>query len=209
MKSLAVIVLAGTFLSTAAMAQTTSQNAAQTTPPTAAAAAQSNTNLRAQMKADMEKAGFTNVTIRPDSFLVQAKDKSGNPVTMMIDPDSVTEIVADDSTGAAGAGQGAQPGASFTKIPRTDAMTSKIIGTEVHNSANQDIGTIKDIAYAGSSIKAYIVGVGGFLGVGDHDVAVTPSALHVSWDANAKAWRATMNTTADQLKAAPEFKYQT
>jgi len=161
------------------------------------------------MKADMQQAGFTDVTIRPDSFLVQAKDKSGNPVTMMIDPDSVTEIVADDSTGAPGAGQAAQPGASFTKIPRTDAMTSKIIGTEVRNNANQDIGTIKDIAYAGSSIKAYIVGVGGFLGVGDHDVAVTPSALHVSWDANAKAWHATMNTTADQLKAAPEFKYPT
>ncbi len=58
-----------------------------------------------------------------------------------------------------------------------------------------------------TGLKAYIVGVGGFLGIGDHDVAVRPSALKLTWDANAKKWRATMNAIAEQLKAAPEFKY--
>ncbi len=77
----------------------------------------------------------------------------------------------------------------------------------MHNNTNQDIGTIKDVAYSGTGVKASIVGVGGFLGMGDHYLAVSPSAIHVIYDTNAKTWHATMNTTADQLKAAPEFKY--
>jgi hypothetical protein len=184
------------------MAQTTAQPPAATTQTPSSSAAQAHATLQQQMKSDLQNAGFTDVTVRPDSFLVRAKDKSGSPVTMMIDPDSLTEVVDANAAGNPAADQG-----GFTTVAGSEALGSKIIGTEVHNAKNQDIGTIKDIAYTGQHIKAYIVGVGGFLGVGDHDVAVTPSALHVSYDSSAKAWHATMNATADQLKAAPQFKY--
>ena len=46
-----------------------------------------------------------------------------------------------------------------------------------------------------------------FLGIGDHYVAVNPSEVKVSYNDSDKKWHATMNATADQLKAAPEFKY--
>lgn len=45
------------------------------------------------------------------------------------------------------------------------------------------------------------------MGVGDHYVAVNPSEIKVSYNDLDKKWPATMNATADQLKAAPEFKY--
>ena len=207
MKTVWMLAATSAFLSTAAMAQ--AQAPAPATQSSSSSVAQSPATLQQQMKSDLQKAGFTDVKVRPDSFLVQAKDKSGNPVTMMIDPDSLTEVVdstVGNATGNVAAGSG---GGAFTTVAGSEALGSKIIGTEVHNSKNQDIGTIRDIAYAGQRVKAYIVGVGGFLGVGDYDVAVTPSALHVSYDSNAKAWHATMNATADQLKAAPEFKYAT
>lgn len=86
-------------------------------------------------------------------------------------------------------------------------LSAKVVGTKVNNNASQDIGTIKDVAYNGTSIKAYILGVGGFLGMGDHYVAVSPSAITVDYDSKSKEWHATMNTKEDQLKAAPEFKY--
>jgi hypothetical protein len=156
------------------------------------------------MKVDLEKAGFTDVTLRPGSFLVQAKDKSGNPVTMMIPTNSLTEVVDQGSTTS-----GTSPSAMFTKIPATDRLSSEIVELDVYNASKQDIGTIKDIAYAGPNVNACIVAVGGFLGVGDHYVAVNPSDISVTWDAGAKEWHASMNTTADQLKAAPEFKYST
>jgi len=56
-------------------------------------------------------------------------------------------------------------------------------------------------------VNGYVIGVGGFLGMGDHYVAVRPSAVKLSYDAKDKKWHASMDASADQLKAAPEFKY--
>ncbi len=51
---------------------------------------------------DLEKAGYTDVKITPASFVAQAKDKQGHPVTMLISPDAVTTIFVEpeSSTGA-------------------------------------------------------------------------------------------------------------
>ena len=55
--------------------------------------------------------------------------------------------------------------------------------------------------------RSNVIGVGGFLGIGDHYVVVRPSAVKLSYDARDKKWHASMDVNADQLKAAPEFKY--
>ena len=49
-------------------------------------------SVRQQIQSQMTKAGYTGVTVTPSSFYVQAKDKQGNPVAMVIGPDSVTEV---------------------------------------------------------------------------------------------------------------------
>jgi hypothetical protein len=90
-------------------------------------------------------------------------------------------------------------------VASSDKLSSSIVGLNVYNKANQDIGSIKDVAYNGHQVQAYIVGVGGFLGMGDRDVAIDPSALQVTWNDSAKKWRATMDATADQLKPAPQY----
>lgn len=95
----------------------------------------------------------------------------------------------------------------FTTVSQDAQLSSEIVGLSVYNSNNKSIGTIKDIAYSDSGVKAYILGVGGVMGVGDHYVAVNPSDVNVTYDANAKKWHATMNATEAQLKAAPQFNY--
>jgi sporulation protein YlmC with PRC-barrel domain len=91
-------------------------------------------------------------------------------------------------------------------VPSNDDLSSKLVGLDVYNKDNKDIGTIKDIALnSNGRTSAYIVSVGGFLGMGEHYVAVNPEAVSVSYKDN--KWHADMNATADQLKAAPEFKY--
>lgn len=47
-------------------------------------------------------------------------------------------------------------------------------------------------------LNGYIVDVGGFLGTGDHNVVVRPSAI--SFNAKDDKWPATMNATADQQR---------
>jgi hypothetical protein len=134
---------------------------------------------------------------------------------MIINPNSVAELVDEGSAGGTDtasdqAGSDSKQMASgdtFTSVPVSDRLSSKIVGTSVYNNDHQDVGTIKDIAYGRSGVQAYIVGVGGFLGMGDHYVAVRPAALQLTFDHNANAWRASVNATADQLKSAPEYKY--
>jgi sporulation protein YlmC with PRC-barrel domain len=50
---------------------------------------------------------------------------------------------------------------------------SKVVGLSVYNDNNESLGSINDLLTDKSgSIKAVVVGVGGFLGVGEHLVAV-------------------------------------
>jgi hypothetical protein len=100
-----------------------------------------------------------------------------------------------------------QQQAMFTTVSPSDQLSSVVIGLDVYNNANQNIGTIKDIAYTGTDVKAYIVSVGGLLGVGDHYVAVSPSDLKVAYDPTARKWHANMDSTVDQLKSAPACDY--
>jgi hypothetical protein len=57
-------------------------------------------------------------------------------------------------------------------------------------------------------LKGYVLSVGGFLGMGARHVAVDPAGVNVQYDANGKKWMATTSATKDDLKAAPEFKYE-
>ena len=205
MKNTWMLAAAGALMSSVAFAQS---SPAPQTPTTPAANPHStpvsSADLQQQVKTNLQKAGFSDVAVMPDSFLVQAKDKSGNPITMMINPNSVTEVVDEASSAP---GQSGTSGSMFTTVPGGEELSSKVVGIEVHNDANQDVGTIKDLAYSGHTLRAYILSVGGFLGVGEREVAVNPAALHVTYDSNSKTWRAMINATADQLKAAPPFKY--
>ncbi|QWG24593.1 PRC-barrel domain-containing protein [Bradyrhizobium sediminis] len=50
---------------------------------------------------------------------------------------------------------------------------SKLVGLKVYNDANESLGSINDLLTDKSgNIKAVVIGVGGFLGVGEHLVAV-------------------------------------
>ena len=98
-------------------------------------------------------------------------------------------------------------GGMFTNVPASDELSSKVVGLDVYNNDHQNIGTIKDVAYSGTSVSGYILGVGGFIGMGDHYVAVRPAAVKLNYDAKDSKWHATMDANAGQLKSAPEYKY--
>jgi hypothetical protein len=99
-------------------------------------------------------------------------------------------------------------GPNFIQVQSTDMLSSNVVGLDIYNSQNNDIGKIQDIAFDSSKqVTGYILSVGGFLGMGTHYVAVNPGSIMVAYDAQNKVWKATMNATKDQLKSAPEFKY--
>ena len=97
--------------------------------------------------------------------------------------------------------------AKFSTVSKDEMFSSKLKGLNVYNQKDESVGEITDLAIKNHQIDALILSVGGFLGMGEHYVAVIPSAVKVTYDATTKKWMAKMDATAEQLKAAPEFKY--
>lgn len=114
-----------------------------------------------------------------------------------------TPVLAEESktTGTAPAD------AKFQTVSKDEMFSSKLKGLNVYNQKDESVGEITDIAMKGNQIDALILSVGGFLGMGEHYVAVSPSSVNIRHDAKNDKWLASMNTTKDALKAAPEFKY--
>lgn len=165
---------------------------------------------RQELTQMLQKSGYTDIRVAPTSFMVRAKDKNGDPIVMSISPDSFTELTAvNDSQGGNDRSSntvGSNNSETYVTVPSNDELGSKLVGLDIYNKDNKDIGTIKDIALnPNGRAAAYIVSVGGFLGMGEHYVAVSPNAVNLSYKDS--KWNAEMNATADQLKAAPEFKY--
>jgi sporulation protein YlmC with PRC-barrel domain len=97
-------------------------------------------------------------------------------------------------------------GVSVTELREVAAGWSakkQILGRDVFNEAGEKIGTIEDLIVAPNRTISYaIIGVGGFLGVATHDVAVPVSQFKQS------AGRIVLpGATKDALKAAPKFEY--
>jgi sporulation protein YlmC with PRC-barrel domain len=176
-------------------------NPTANTVPSASPSSKTSTSVRQQITNDLQQAGFTNIRVVADAFLVQANDKAGHPVTMFLNPGSMTVVSEVDSDGQH---EDNNARGMFASVSQSDELTSKVVGLDVYNSANQKIGKIENVAFDQNKLKAYIVGVGGFMSMGEHDVAVNPSAITVSYSPSDKKWRATTDITADQLKTAPD-----
>lgn len=81
------------------------------------------------------------------------------------------------------------------------------IGQPVYNAADESIGEINDVIFTmDGSVEAAVIGVGGFLGIGEKNVAVPLDTITVTEVPNSADLKLTTQETADTLNAAPEFK---
>lgn len=94
----------------------------------------------------------------------------------------------------------------YVTMTPADLLASKFIGTNVYNKQNESIGEIEDLVIEnGKTVTGVVIGVGGFLGIGERYVAVDPSTMVLTHQDN--NWRAVVDTTKDNLKNAPAFDY--
>ena len=75
----------------------------------------------------------------------------------------------------------AQPAARAETAPKLSTphwRSSKMIGVGIYNEQNERLGDINEILLDGSGkVLGYVVGVGGFLGMGEHDIFVEPTKI--------------------------------
>ena len=63
------------------------------------------TSIRQELQNQLTQAGYTSVKITPSSFFIEAKNKQGNPVQILIGPNSFTEMTALAPTTASASAQ--------------------------------------------------------------------------------------------------------
>jgi sporulation protein YlmC with PRC-barrel domain len=86
---------------------------------------------------------------------------------------------------------------------------SKVNGASVYNDKNEKVGSVDDLIIDRNDHVVYaVLSVGGFLGMGNHLVAIPYDQLVINADNKGKVDKVIMRgATKDSLKAMPEFKY--
>ncbi|ASR07706.1 PRC-barrel domain containing protein [Rhizobium leguminosarum bv. viciae] len=97
--------------------------------------------------------------------------------------------------------------AYLTEQAPDQVSANTYIGQSVYNGNNESIGSVNDlIMKKDGGMVAAIVGVGGFLGIGEKNVAVPMEKITVAQNTQDGSVKLTTSETAESLKAAPEFK---
>jgi len=98
-------------------------------------------------------------------------------------------------------------GQKFVNTQTSDQwLASDMIGLNVKGQGDENIGEISDLLVDRSgNVLAAVIGVGGFLGIGQKDVAISFDALQVSQDKNGNP-EARLSLTKKDLEGAPAFK---
>jgi sporulation protein YlmC with PRC-barrel domain len=95
---------------------------------------------------------------------------------------------------------------ALTTLPQNTTTVTNYYKQNVYDPSDAKIGEISDVLVnKEGKVDAFIVSVGGFLGVGEKDVAVPFDAIHAT-EKNGK-WYLTMNATKDALKSANGYKF--
>jgi hypothetical protein len=83
---------------------------------------------------------------------------------------------------------------------------SKLIGAKVVDTANELIGDVNEVILSkDGGVAAAVVGVGGFLGMGEREVAVSFNSLRLKQDGDGMV--VTIDATKDALQNAPEWTW--
>ena len=88
-------------------------------------------------------------------------------------------------------------------IARGWSVTKQMRGKPVYNAKNEKVGDVDDLIIAPDSASSYaIIGVGGFLGLGERQVAVPANHLK-----HTEGRIVLPDATKDALQAMPSFQY--
>ena len=95
------------------------------------------------------------------------------------------------------------PATEITTLTQGWSAKKQILGKLVYNEQDEKVGQVDDIIVAPDKAISYaIVGVGGFLGLGERDVVIPFTQLKAS-----DGKYLLRGATKDALKALPAFEY--
>src|SRR5262245_63693520 len=87
-------------------------------------------------------------------------------------------------------------------------LAKDLIGQTVLAPDKTKIGSISDLILSkeGKTVEGFVIGVGGFLGIGEKSVAMKLDRLQMTQDAKSGGLQLTMDVNKDELANTPSFK---
>ncbi|ASY55479.1 MULTISPECIES: PRC-barrel domain-containing protein [Sinorhizobium] len=150
------------------------------------------------------------VAVAPMSFAQETTTPPAPAPETQVQPAPATPAPADQAQTPAPADKTtdmAEAGSYLTEQADDQISANTYIGQSVYNANDESIGEINDlIIKKEGGVAAAIVGVGGFLGIGEKNVAVPFESIEVTEQPDSDALKLTTTETAESLKGAPEFK---
>ena len=118
---------------------------------------------------------------------------------------------AADTGMATGTGTAATTGMierdGYTTTAVSDLSTEELNGASVYGADDDNVGEIEElVASDAGEIEQAVIGVGGFLGIGEKRVAVNFSDLQILTNEDGSDIRVYISATEDELKALPEYQ---
>ena len=139
--------------------------------------------------------------------VVEGQDNSTTQAPATTDSTQTQAPAATDSTQSQTAEQPAAPNAVQGLITMQDENTfmgSKLMNATVYSPQNESIGDVNDVILTrDGKVEGVVVGVGGFLGIGEKDVAIKMDRIKMTETDNGV--QLVLEATKDELAAAPEF----
>jgi len=96
----------------------------------------------------------------------------------------------------------------FISINENAILSSALMGLDVHNEARELLGKIEDVVFEGGQPVGIILKIGHGSAPNASYVAIDPSSISVTYVQAEDKWQARVNTHPEQLKSAPEFRYE-
>jgi sporulation protein YlmC with PRC-barrel domain len=132
-----------------------------------------------------------------------AADTMTEPATEMEEAESATEM---EETAPAN-DMASDSGEKFFVYEAANQMTSDdLIGSDIKNAAGESLGDVEQIIVStDGDLAGVIVGVGGFLGIGEKSVAINFDAITFETSPDSGETLLVLDSTKEELEAAPAF----
>ncbi|MAS04033.1 MAG: hypothetical protein CL534_04985 [Ahrensia sp.] len=144
--------------------------------------------------------------------VILPSDDAGNAMetdtgdTMTGQTEEIAPGVEKDGMATAEADQAGSDGMFFVYEEDNQFRSTKLIGHTVVNGQDETLGDINDLIISSEGdFEGVIIGVGGFLGIGEKNVGVRFQDLTITENVEAGDLKLTLDTTREALESAPEF----
>lgn len=170
----------------------------------AAAPAEDDAAATDDMAADDDAAATDDMAAAPAEDDAAATDDMAADDDAAATDDTAAAPAEDDAAATDDTATAAIDRSTLTEVDAAGLSAEELIGTTVYGADEENVGSIEDVVLDGETVDFVTLEVGGFLGMGDKEVAVSMENLAFMSDEDGEMYLYT-SFTKEQLEAQPEY----